>query len=189
MHGPRVAKVAGQRIISTELSPVCQRSNLMCRNNNKAKVFKDLICLICLIVWDECTMAHKKAVEAVDRMLRDIRWSARTMGSIKLLFSGDFRQTLPVLTPANEVNTCSLLKDRKQMGKFDCRSLFVKLCHPLMNSSVWFMKTCEKNSTRIFGCLNEFYWPQQTTRQLLFMSAHYWKLKGNRRCTYPSIMP
>lgn len=33
-----------------------------------AKVLADLV----LIVWDECIMAHKSGVEALDRTLRDI---------------------------------------------------------------------------------------------------------------------
>ncbi|KAJ2941595.1 hypothetical protein O0L34_g14649 [Tuta absoluta] len=71
-------------------SPVCAVS----RNSDKARIFEDC----CLIVWDECTMANKKAVEAVDRTLRDIRRDNRAMGHVTVLFSGDFRQTLPVVT-------------------------------------------------------------------------------------------
>ena len=53
-----------------------------------------------LIVWDECTMAHKKALEALDRTLRDIR----NRGNITLLMSGDFRQTLPVVPKGTKVD-------------------------------------------------------------------------------------
>lgn len=73
------------------------------RNCDKAKVFQDC----CLIVWDECTMSNKKAVEAVDRTLRDIRRDERPMGNVTLLLSGDFRQTLPVIsrgTRFDEIN-------------------------------------------------------------------------------------
>ena len=62
-----------------------------------------------LIVYDECTMAHKKALEALDRTLRDIRGNNRLMGGITVLLSGDFRQTLPIIpmgTTADELNTC-----------------------------------------------------------------------------------
>ncbi|RVE53281.1 hypothetical protein evm_002114 [Chilo suppressalis] len=58
---------------------------------------------------DECTMAHRKAVEAVDRTLRDIRQNDRPMGGITVLFCGDFRQTLTVIprgTRAAEVRAC-----------------------------------------------------------------------------------
>ena len=62
-----------------------------------------------LIVWDECTIAHKKSVEALDRTLRDLRNDNRFMGGITFLFAGDFRQTLPIVvrgTRADEVNAC-----------------------------------------------------------------------------------
>ena len=44
-----------------------------------------------LIVWDECTMSHKKAIEAVDRTLRDLTGKNIIMGGITFLFSGDLR--------------------------------------------------------------------------------------------------
>lgn len=62
-----------------------------------------------LIIWDECTMAHKKGLEAVDRTLRDFRNNERLLGGALLLLAGDFRQTLPVIprsTPADELNAC-----------------------------------------------------------------------------------
>ncbi|CAG4939145.1 unnamed protein product [Colias eurytheme] len=52
-------------------------------------------------------MANRKAVEAVDRTLQDIHRNENLMGGITVLFSGDFRQTLPVVTRgsrADEVN-------------------------------------------------------------------------------------
>ncbi|XP_036347381.1 uncharacterized protein LOC118756745, partial [Rhagoletis pomonella] len=82
-------------------TPVCAVS----RNSEKAKILAECS----LIVWDECTMAHKKAVEAVNRTLQDIRRNNHIMGRITVLFCGDFRQTLPVITRgtrADEVNAC-----------------------------------------------------------------------------------
>ncbi|GFR29909.1 ATP-dependent DNA helicase [Trichonephila clavata] len=60
-----------------------------------------------LIVWDECTMAHKKSLEALDRSLQDLRGNTRPFGNALILLAGDFRQTLPVIprsTPADEIN-------------------------------------------------------------------------------------
>ncbi|GFW15894.1 ATP-dependent DNA helicase [Trichonephila clavipes] len=60
-----------------------------------------------LIVWDECTMTHKKLLEALDRSLQDLRGNTRPFGSALILLAGDFRQTLPVMprsTPADEIN-------------------------------------------------------------------------------------
>ncbi|XP_014783649.1 ATP-dependent DNA helicase PIF7 [Octopus bimaculoides] len=62
-----------------------------------------------LIVWDECTMAHKGALEALDRDLRDIRDCQAPIGGVTLLLSGNFRKTLPVIpkgTRADEVHAC-----------------------------------------------------------------------------------
>ncbi|XP_041451331.1 ATP-dependent DNA helicase pif1-like [Drosophila obscura] len=62
-----------------------------------------------LIVWDECTMANKKSLEALNRTLKDIRGDNRLFGGALILLAGDFRQTLPVVklgTSADEINAC-----------------------------------------------------------------------------------
>lgn len=70
-------------------SSVCNVS----KNSVTARIFKECK----LIIWDEVTMAHKYAFEALDRTLRDIRSNNSLMGGITVLLSGDFRQTLPVI--------------------------------------------------------------------------------------------
>ncbi|XP_029639526.1 uncharacterized protein LOC115214467 [Octopus sinensis] len=60
-----------------------------------------------LINWDEATMSHKVAFEALDRSLQDLRRNMRVMGGVTVLLAGDFQQTLPVIpqgTRADEVN-------------------------------------------------------------------------------------
>ncbi|XP_059051905.1 uncharacterized protein LOC131846585 [Achroia grisella] len=62
-----------------------------------------------IIIWDECTMAHKSALEALDRTLKDLRNDSRIFGGAMILLTGDFRQTLPVIptsTAADEINAC-----------------------------------------------------------------------------------
>ncbi|GFR23837.1 ATP-dependent DNA helicase [Trichonephila clavata] len=62
-----------------------------------------------LIIWDECTMAHKKGIEALNRTLQDIRGCNQIMRGLTVLLSGDFRQTLPVVlrgTRADIVKVC-----------------------------------------------------------------------------------
>lgn len=69
------------------------------------KVLKDCK----LIVWDEISMAHKKSIEALHHTLMDIRDNKTIMGGVLILFAGDFRQILPVITnstPADEINAC-----------------------------------------------------------------------------------
>jgi ATP-dependent DNA helicase PIF1 len=62
-----------------------------------------------LIVWDECTMSHRHALEAPDRTLKDIRGNQSDLGGVASLLSGDFRHTLPIIprgTPADELAAC-----------------------------------------------------------------------------------
>ena len=62
-----------------------------------------------LIVWDECTMAHKKSLGALDRSLRDLHGIVQPFRNALILLGRDFRQTLPVIsrsTPMDEINAC-----------------------------------------------------------------------------------
>lgn len=82
-------------------TPTCNIS----KNSAMAKVLQECK----LIVWDECTMAHKKSLEALDRTLKDLRNNQNQFGGAMILLAGDFRQTLPVIprsTPADELNAC-----------------------------------------------------------------------------------
>ncbi|XP_008482471.2 uncharacterized protein LOC103519163 [Diaphorina citri] len=82
-------------------TPLCNIS----KQSDTAKVLQKCQ----LIVWDECTMAHKGGIEALDRTLQDIRNDRRLMGGMTVLLAGDFRQTLPVVprgTRADEVKAC-----------------------------------------------------------------------------------
>ncbi|GFU26444.1 ATP-dependent DNA helicase [Trichonephila clavipes] len=54
-------------------------------------------------------MAHKHSLEALNRILKDIKNSDKLFGGTLLVLSGDFRQTLPVIprsTYADEINAC-----------------------------------------------------------------------------------
>ena len=68
-------------------TPVCN----IAKNSAMAKILQ--VCK--LIVWDECTMAHKRSLEALDRTLKDLRDNQNIFGGAMILLSGDFRQTLP----------------------------------------------------------------------------------------------
>ncbi|GFW04342.1 ATP-dependent DNA helicase [Trichonephila clavipes] len=62
-----------------------------------------------LIVWDEGTMSHKRAIEALDRCLQGSQNNPKLMGGVVVLLAEDFRQTLPVIergTAADEINAC-----------------------------------------------------------------------------------
>ncbi|CAL1402188.1 unnamed protein product [Linum trigynum] len=66
----------------------------------------DLLKEASLIIWDEAPMTHRQAFEAVDRSLCDILnvplngHHYKPFGGKIVLFGGDFRQTLPVITDA-----------------------------------------------------------------------------------------
>ena len=52
-------------------------------------------------------MSHKASVEALDRAMRDFRNSNCPMGGCTILFSGDFRQSLPVMTRGTRADEVS----------------------------------------------------------------------------------
>ena len=74
-----------------------------------------------LLVWDECTMSHKRAIEALYRTMKNIKNKQSIMEKMVVLLTGDFKQNLPVTirgTLADEINAClkasTLLDVRKK---------------------------------------------------------------------------
>ncbi|GBP57533.1 ATP-dependent DNA helicase PIF1 [Eumeta japonica] len=103
MEGGRTAHSALQLPlnIAEQQFPVCKISG----TSGRGQLLKHAK----IIFWDECTMAHKKSLEAMDRTLQELRKNSEIMGGALLILSGDFRQTLPVIpksTPADEINAC-----------------------------------------------------------------------------------
>ncbi|CAN6555560.1 unnamed protein product [Malus baccata var. baccata] len=49
------------------------------------------------IIWDEATMTHRHAFEALDRTFRDLTDIDLPFGGKIMIFGGDFRQVLPVI--------------------------------------------------------------------------------------------
>ncbi|UYV65733.1 hypothetical protein LAZ67_3005268 [Cordylochernes scorpioides] len=54
-----------------------------------------------LIIWDEAPMAHYRALEIVDRLLKDIMHCDLAFGGKVVVLGGDFRQVLPVVPRAS----------------------------------------------------------------------------------------
>jgi len=103
LDGGRTAHSALKLPLNLNLAadPIC--------NIGKTSGMATVLKMCKIIIWDECTMAHKKGLEALDRTLKDFRSSQRPIGGALLLLAGDFRQTLPVIqrsTPADELNAC-----------------------------------------------------------------------------------
>lgn len=87
------------KIAIDDTNTVCSIS----KQSSTGKLMRDCS----LIVWDEATMSNKTSVEALDRTMRDLRSKNSPMGGCTILFSGDFRQILPVVTRgtrADEIN-------------------------------------------------------------------------------------
>jgi ATP-dependent DNA helicase PIF1 len=53
-----------------------------------------------IIVWDECPMTSKDVMSTVDRLLQNLMSSEAPFGGKKMVFSGDFRQCLPIIVGA-----------------------------------------------------------------------------------------
>ncbi|XP_027093632.1 uncharacterized protein [Coffea arabica] len=67
-------------------------------NISKQSVLAQLIRDAKVIIWDKATMAKRKSIEALDKMLQDITNNSHLFGGKVIVFGGDFRQTLPVIT-------------------------------------------------------------------------------------------
>ena len=57
----------------------------------------DLLKTATLLIWDECSVQHRFAFEAVDRTLRDLRDCDDMFRGITTILGGDFLHTLPVV--------------------------------------------------------------------------------------------
>lgn len=87
LEGGRTAHSAFKLPLNLQVieEPTCNIS----KNSAMAKVLQKSE----IIIWDECTMSNKKALEALDRTMRDLRNNQRIFGGALILLSGDFRQT------------------------------------------------------------------------------------------------
>ncbi|KAL4568181.1 hypothetical protein LXL04_023788 [Taraxacum kok-saghyz] len=76
--------------------PINLDNNSMC-NIKQQSVVAQLLRLAKIIIWDESSMAHWQAVEAVDRSIQDITKLNLPFGGKIMILGGDFRQVLPVV--------------------------------------------------------------------------------------------
>lgn len=68
--------------IQNEDTPVCNFKN----NSPTANLLKRCK----FIIWDECTMAHKKSLEALDRTLKELKGNNSPMGGILVVLAGKY---------------------------------------------------------------------------------------------------
>ncbi|KAI3752350.1 hypothetical protein L2E82_24321 [Cichorium intybus] len=76
--------------------PINLDNNSMC-NIKQQSGAAQLLRLANILIWDESSMAHRQAVEAVDRTLQDITQVRLPFGGKIMVLGGDFRQVLPVI--------------------------------------------------------------------------------------------
>jgi hypothetical protein len=77
----------------------------MARNSPTARLFQEAK----LLIIDEVSMGHRHWYEAVDRSLKDVCQNDAPFGGITVLFSGDWKQILPVVRHGGRIqiiNAC-----------------------------------------------------------------------------------
>ncbi|KAL6873859.1 hypothetical protein ACP4OV_013941 [Aristida adscensionis] len=77
--------------------PLKLAENSMC-NFSKQSGTAEVLRRASLIIWDEVAMTKRQAVETLDRSLQDIMDCNLPFGGKVMVFGGDFRQVLPVVT-------------------------------------------------------------------------------------------
>ena len=78
---------------STFKVPVHIDEETVCRTT---AAYKQWLRSIQCWIWDEISMAHRWAIDAVDRLLRDVRDCNEPFGGATIVLCGDFQQLLPV---------------------------------------------------------------------------------------------
>jgi len=80
-----------------------------------------------LIIWDEAPMSHRWVIETVDHTLSDI-CDKKNMpfGGKLIVFGGNFRQILPVLTKGSRVDIVASSLSRSHIWP-DCHVIHLKI--------------------------------------------------------------
>ena len=83
-----------------------------------------------LLVLDEVTMEHRYLYECLDHSLQDVRSNNKPFGGLTILFSGDWKQTLPVVKRGSQAQVmCATLKKITHLGEHtNTRVTFQSLC-------------------------------------------------------------
>ena len=90
-----------------------------------------------LLIIDEVSMGHKHIYEAIDRTLREIKQNEAPFGNLTVVFSGDWRQCLPVIVHGSEGQVCDACLKFSPLWKF------VKVYHLTENMRVKLSGTTE----------------------------------------------
>ncbi|XP_074315513.1 uncharacterized protein LOC141651711 [Silene latifolia] len=97
--------IPGGVIAHSRLSiPLNVNEDSTCSRIKPGSYLTELLIRAKLIIWDEAPMTHKHSFEAVDKSLKDVmrvvnaRNAELPFGGNVVVFGGDFRQTLPVVS-------------------------------------------------------------------------------------------
>ena len=82
--------------LATNETPICNVG----KNTKEAELLKQAK----IIMIDECSMLHKKGLEAVDRLMQDLKGNNSLFGGVTFVLAGDFRQCLPVIAGGNSAD-------------------------------------------------------------------------------------
>ncbi|KAH9114215.1 hypothetical protein LEN26_013061, partial [Aphanomyces euteiches] len=85
-------------------------------NSNHCQLLKEA----CLIIWDEISMMHRYLIECADRMFQDIMKLPKPFGGKVVIFSGDFKQLLPVIKSEDEHAAVNATFPRSPLWKHIC---------------------------------------------------------------------
>ncbi|KAB2597059.1 hypothetical protein D8674_036555 [Pyrus ussuriensis x Pyrus communis] len=103
--------------------PLSLDASSMCSIGKQSDLAK-LIQKAKAIIWDEATMTHRHAFEALDRTFRDLTDIDLPFGGKIMIFGGDFRQVLPVIrkgTKSELIQASVILKLKQNMRSInDC---------------------------------------------------------------------
>jgi ATP-dependent DNA helicase PIF1 len=114
--------------------PIKLASNSMCSFTKQGGT-AELLRRASLLIWDEVAMTNRLAVECLDRSLQDIMNCELPFGGKVMVFGGDFRQVLPVVTRGTRAQVTDATLQRSYL--WDSRKIRLT-CNMRAQSDPWF---------------------------------------------------
>jgi ATP-dependent DNA helicase PIF1 len=94
--------------------PIRLTDSSMC-NFTKQSGTAELLRRASLIIWDEVAMTKRQTIETLDRSLQDIMGCGFPFGGKIVVFGGDFRQVLPVVTRGTRAQITDAMLQRSYL--------------------------------------------------------------------------
>ena len=96
-----------------------------------------------MILWDEAPMAHKNVLECIDNTLQDLMNNEQPFGGKIMVFSGDFRQVLPIIPRASRAQIVTSALNRSHLWQH------IKLYHLKINERIRRQSAKNNNTTEL----------------------------------------